>query len=367
MRLAYITRVLVPSRAAQSMQIASMAKAFAEELGDDFFLQCGGKPVGDEPYSRRMLALDGSGSQRHLAACLSAVRLSLTDRRDTVVYTRDIAVAFTAILLGKQAVYEAHKAPVGSVPARILRWLGASKRFRLVVISGVLADYYAKRYGIPDARLLVAHSGVFPGSYESLQSIPKSVLRSDLGLPLNAFIVVHTGSLYRGRGAELFEQVVRSGEDVLFVQVGGEPDDIFYWKRYYQQRGLSNIQFVDRQPSDTVRRYQVAADLLFYMITTDTPTYWCCSPLKLFEYMASGTPILGSCIGSIKEILNENNAWCFSPERPDGIRASIADFRRDTALANRKSATALQQARKKYSWGVRAQRIIDFCNEGSER
>ena len=51
--------------------------------------------------------------------------------------------------------------------------------------------------------------------------------------------------------------------------------------------------------------YQKAADLLFYIISENWPIYWCCSPLKIPEYMANGTPILSSSIGSIKEFIDD--------------------------------------------------------------
>ena len=349
------------------MQISSMAKAFGAVLGNDFFLQCGGRPEGDEPYRRKRLAFEGSEAARYISACTSAVFQVLAHRRRSVVYTRDIAVAFSSVLCGGRAVYEVHKEPQGGVATWLFKRIVRSRRFRLVAISNALGRYFIEHFGLDDARLLVAHSAIFPEDYDALLDMPKQNVRSSLGLPPEGLLVVHTGSLYRGRGAELFEYVMGSSRDVLFVQVGGEPDDITYWKRYYLERGCTNIIFIERQPPDTVRRYQVAADLLFYMITTNTPTYWCCSPLKLFEYMASGTPILGSCIGSIREILTEDNAWCFSPERPDSIVTAIERFRRDRSLAVQKSATALHLARREYSWHSRAQRIINFCNEGSAR
>jgi len=318
-----------------------MARAFHGRLGKDFRLWCGGSPTGTEPFRRHRLPFGGIGPLRYPAVCfLAAVRVALD--RKTVVYTRDVAVAYTAVKLGGRAVYEAHKEPIGRAAKWLLRRLVPSERFRLVVISGALGDFYASRYAIPGSRLLVAHSGAWPEEYRSLRSVPKEELRRQLGLPASGLLVVHTGSLYRGRGAELFGSVAECGGDIVFLQIGGEPQDIDRWKSHYRALGIDNIRFIDRQPAGMVRKYQVAADLLFYMITEDTPTYWCCSPLKLFEYMSSGTPILGAVIGSIGEVLDEKRAYCFDPARPDDIRRAFGDFRRDGMASAGRAERALE-------------------------
>jgi len=336
-----------------------MARAFHRVLAGHFHLWCGGASIGSESYCRSDLPVRGSQAWRYLGACVQSA-LCVLGNRSATVYTRDVAVAFTAVLFGGRSVYEAHKEMKGWLVDWLMRRLARSGRFGIVAISQALASYYGNVYSIATGRMLVAHSGAWPDEYRELRLYGKRDLRRKLGLPEEGILVVHTGSLYKGRGAELFELVIGNRPDLLFVQVGGEPDDIAYWKDHYASLGISNIVFVERQPAGRVRQYQVAADLLFYMITKDTSTYWCCSPLKLFEYMASGTPILAACIGSVSEVLDESSAYCFDPERPETIISAFDRFLTDGG-ASARASRALSMAEQSYSWAQRARSVIRFC------
>jgi len=89
------------------------------------------------------------------------------------------------------------------------------------------------------------------------------------------------------------------------------------------------------------------------------------SPLKLFEYMASGVPIVASDLPSMKEILRHGeNAWLVRPGDPlalaEGIRILLSDRKRAESLAK----TAREDVRS-YTWEARAAQIIDLIRENT--
>ncbi|MFH1819657.1 MAG: glycosyltransferase [Pseudomonadota bacterium] len=354
MKLTYITRSAVSSPAAQARQIDAMARAFQARIGDDFQLVCGGAAV-QTAYRQRLLRWQCSERIRYAEACAVAMRDS-----SWTVYTRDIAVAGAAVAAGKLAVYEAHKEPRGKVAEILTRRLARSERFLLVAISGALGDYYRGAYGIPSHRLLVAHDGVFPEDYVELRSRDKFALRAECGLPQERFLIVHTGSLYKG-GAELFgAAAAAAGARSLLVHIGGTRRECEEWNRFYMDRGTENLRFIPHQPQDMARRYQVAADALLYVSTKSSPIYWCTSPLKLFEYMASGTPIIGSNLGSVAEVMNESNAFCFDPERPESVFEAVIACLSNRSEAQQRAERALHEANACYSWHIRVGKILDF-------
>ena len=356
MKLSYLTRVDISSKAAQASQIQSMGRAFYEKLGDDFILITGSLRNKDYPFPHKSVPFAKYPLLRYISACLVAVKRTLSNDEDAV-FTRDILVAAVVVALGGHAIYEAHKDPRGKLAHYLIKFLSKIDRFRLVSISQALSDYYGAQYAIPDDRRLVAHDGVFPEDYTELRNVPKKELRKGLGLPEEKIVIVHTGSLYKG-GAELFGTLVDGRKDVIFVQVGGSPAECENWTQHYAQRGICNIDFISHKAVDIVRKYQVSADLLFYVTTNKNPIYWCTSPLKLFEYMASGTPILGSNIGSVSEIINDSNAYVFNPDDEISINRSLNEYLSNRHDALKKSSLALDHASKKYSWSIRVSKII---------
>jgi glycosyltransferase involved in cell wall biosynthesis len=275
-----------------------------------------------------------------------------------VIYTRDIGVALLAAIFKWSVIYEAHKDPQGFFAKLIFSLTARFNCVRFVTISEALSTFYQLKYHVEKNRIHVAHDGVFIEKYDRLRSINKSIIRKSIGINFEKKIIMHTGSLYSGRGAEYFEVLLQNFPNILFVQVGGFPRDIEKWKKRYHC--YDNIIFVDHVENSTLIKYQMCADLLFFPMTKSTPTWWCCSPMKIFEYMATGTPILSVNIGSLGEILSEDNCIIFDTANPTSINDGVLRFLKNENNASQKANRALDHIRKKYTWKKRAQSICGF-------
>ena len=81
--------------------------------------------------------------------------------------------------------------------------------------------------------------------------------------------------------------------------------------------------------------------------------------MKLFEYMASGNPIVASDLPSIREILNETNAVLVKPDDSKELVNGVIKVLRDDDLSGKISKQALENI-KEYTWQKRADKIISF-------
>jgi glycosyltransferase involved in cell wall biosynthesis len=142
-----------------------------------------------------------------------------------------------------------------------------------------------------------------------------------------------------------------------FVQVGGNSKDINFLKSEF--KSFDNFIFIPHQDVESLIQLQLCSDALFYMITKETSTYWCCSPMKIFEYLASGKPIVASNIGSLNEILSKDVALLYDPEDRDSLQKALLKL--EEGSANQElSKNAISLVRQKYTWVIRAQQIISF-------
>lgn len=89
--------------------------------------------------------------------------------------------------------------------------------------------------------------------------------------------------------------------------------------------------------------------------------YW--SPLKLFEYMASGRPIVASDLPSIREVLTDgHNGILVEPGNPQALTAAIRRIQEDSALGDRLARQALADVRE-FTWDRRAARLEQLFHQ----
>lgn len=350
----------MPGPAAQSVQIEHMSRAFHNQLGDGFQLVASRAPgaVPAKPgFAVDWRAVTNRPSQPLTYA--NFVMAGIQAARHSPIFTRDIAAAAAAVATGGTALYELHRRPETLAARRLTRWLAGQKRAGFVCISQALADYYMREYGLAAERVIVAHDGAFPEDYARLNDAQRRALRDELGLPQDRLLLLHTGSVYKG-GAELFGDLIAPfGNKALFVHLGGSAAQLAPWRQHYAK--LTNIEFRTQVSRDVASKYQQLADYLVYINTHNNPLYWCTSPLKLFEYMASGVPIIGADLGSVGEVLTEELAFCFDANDPASIRAAATRAIRNPFGAAGRAAAARQAIEKEYSWHIRAERILSFA------
>jgi glycosyltransferase involved in cell wall biosynthesis len=76
--------------------------------------------------------------------------------------------------------------------------------------------------------------------------------------------------------------------------------------------------------------------------------YW--SPLKIFEYMAVGLPVVAPAVDRIVTLVgHERDGILYQPGEPDGLANAIACLR-DPSLRAKLGAAARARAVREYSW-----------------
>lgn len=112
-------------------------------------------------------------------------------------------------------------------------------------------------------------------------------------------------------------------------------------------------------PPATVPLYLRAADLLVIPNSAkDADSARFTSPMKLYEYMASGTPILASNVPSLREALTEETALFVTPDDAAALARGVSESlaHPDEALSRARKA---QEAARSHTWQERARRILE--------
>ena len=84
------------------------------------------------------------------------------------------------------------------------------------------------------------------------------------------------------------------------------------------------------------------------------------SPLKIFEYMSAGKPIVSSKLNVLKEVLTHNyNALLVKPDDVEEWIKSIKLLCDDEKLRQKIGNQALIDFNNKYKWEKRAENILE--------
>jgi glycosyltransferase involved in cell wall biosynthesis len=86
------------------------------------------------------------------------------------------------------------------------------------------------------------------------------------------------------------------------------------------------------------------------------------SPLKLFEYMAAGLPIVASGIGQVREILRDNETGLLvTPGDAAALTATLARVARDPDLRTRLGAAARAAVVRDRTWAAVVARVLQLA------
>jgi glycosyltransferase involved in cell wall biosynthesis len=383
MKIAVIAPTHIPARRANTIQVMKMTQALAN-LGHTIRLIAPGLPIpGEEGCQWEELAqqygllhpfpvewLAASSRLRRYDFAWQAVRRARQWDAD-LLYTRLPQAATMASILGMATILEIHDLPQGKIGPLVFRlFLKGRGAKRLVVITRTLALDLAEKLGAPALPpfTIIAPDGVdldryagLPNPAQARRALNQAREPSSPLLP-ERFTAGYTGHFYRGRGHELLLAIAERLPEITFLLVGGEAEDVARLRA--QAKGLKNVILTGFIPNVDLPLYQAACDVLLMPYQRqvaassggDIARYL--SPMKLFEYLACGRPILCSDLPVLHEVLNPENAVLLPPDEAQAWVNALTSLQAEPERRNELAAKA-HQAAVLYTWEARAAQVLD--------
>jgi len=174
-----------------------------------------------------------------------------------------------------------------------------------------------------------------------------------------ATLAVFAGAFRSWHGAINLVRAIRTLEqrgrrDIGAVMIGHGPE----WDRARDEaRGSLLIQFPNAIPHSRMPGALSHADIGVapFDVGAHGPLslgfYW--SPLKIFEYMAAGLPVVAPAVDRIPSLVaHEREGLLYDPSAADSLAGALVRLADDPALRTRLGAAARERAVRDYSWSA---------------
>ncbi len=387
MRITYYADIRFPLERANGIQTMETCHALAtrghrvslvvrpdtQAPARDPFAYYGLTPHADLRIERAVVS--GPAMARRLGYLSFSLGRAIGASRADILFTRDLGVASLLVSVPRRLrppiVYESHGyspdvtaalpdlVPSAARPSpRKLRRL-AAREARVwqaadgyVTITAGLREEMEARHGTR------AHVAVIPDGVRVGRLHTTPVVRNP-----SAPVVAYAGHLYAWKGVEVLLKALARLPDTRGLIVGGHPGepDLARLKALSATLAIGDrVTFTGLVEPRRVAVLLNDADVLALPNPPSVISTRFTSPLKLFEYMAAGRPIVASDLPSIREVLHhEVDALLVPPGDHEAMAAAVERLLADRALSARLAAAALAAA-PAYSWGRRAERLEMF-------
>lgn len=384
MNILYLSPSLLPSRSANSIHVVRMCEAFSQ-LGHDVVLVSGRSILSSQileqnvekyygvkfktvrllsfywPFSKVLNSILGPFS------FILYFLLRMKRWKPDLIISRNLYASFLITpFISRGLVFETHQLEQG-LRKYLQCKLIQSKRMHTIVISQALKQILEKHAGYPGFQPLIFHDAA-PTGIQRLSEEVKIKQRASLFGEKSTDgrfkkITGYFGHLYPGRGVDIIGELSNRHPDIAFMIFGGNEEQIRKLKKVDHAINFMVMGYVEpNEVTDLIGIMDILMMPYQKKVSigdnrSDTSCYM--SPMKMFEYMACGVPIIASDLPSIKEVLvDRHNCLLAKPDDVDSWSNCITCLCDDDELAQRIGNTAHNEYKEKYSWDLRAKKII---------
>ncbi|MCS7305981.1 MAG: glycosyltransferase family 4 protein [Thermoguttaceae bacterium] len=302
--------------------------------------------------------------ERIFALAWYAFRQAIQQRAE-VYHFHDPELLPVGVLLkrrtGAKVVYDVHE----DVPEQMLSkdWIPSLLRRPLAWLfhrwekwaAGRLDAVVVATEGI--AQKFPAHQPIVVHNFPDLRMWPNFPRRD---LQSRARMIVYAGGISRQRGAvemvQAMEYLKFSGP--VWLKLIGKFEPLELCQQLQSLPGYQRVQHLGWLAPERVYEHLREADVGLVCLHPE-PRYMVAWPVKLFEYMAAGLPVVVSDFPLWRQIVEGSGCGlCVNPLRPMEIAQAVDRLLSDPAEAQRMGQHGRQAVEQKYHWDLEAKKLL---------
>jgi glycosyltransferase involved in cell wall biosynthesis len=247
----------------------------------------------------------------------------------------------------------------------IKRAEGVATRYsgKLICVAPQIKLYLSEQFDCPPEKIEVISNGVNTKLFSPMYGSPLLVTwKERLGIRSSDTVIAYVGNLapWQGIGEviDIAFRLLSKNNDLKFLIVGEGPLKSLLLKKVLNSGYDRNIVFTGMVNHEEIPFIINLADICVAPLKVVTG-----SPIKVFEYMACGKPVVASRIEGLEFIETEGAGRLTLPEDIAGLEEALSELIREPLKRADMGHKGLQIARERFSWESRVGEIEDLLNK----
>ncbi|HWR25279.1 MAG TPA: glycosyltransferase family 4 protein [Methanosarcina sp.] len=237
---------------------------------------------------------------------------------------------------------------------------------KIIAITPGIRASLEKNYNIPGEKIVVISNGANTSLFKPLS---QETCRKELGLDLKVPFICFVGNLAPWQGVEYLVKaaplILSQSPECRFLIVGDGvmKDELIKLSR---ELGVENrFIFTGVIAYHRVPLYINASDVCAAPFIFARNAKIGLSPLKLYEYMACGKPVVASNISGVADALEASEGGIsIPPEDPIALAEAILELLKNPDLKTKLGSKGLSYVTENYSWYSVAKQVNGVCKSG---
>lgn len=239
------------------------------------------------------------------------------------------------------------------------RWI-CSNSYRTIVVSDVMKKILVEE-GVPGNKIIVMHNGINPDEFHP--AISGAAIRRQYGIEESKTVFGFVGWFRPWHGLDIVLKALKADEfnakgvHLMFVGDGPAYGDLY---RYTQENDLFDcVTFTGAIGRDVIPEYLAAFDIALQPSATEYA-----SPMKIFEYLAMGKPLIAPNQRNICEILtNGYDSVMFCVDDKNGLIDCMKSLIDCKSLVSDMGMNAVKTVElRKYFWQENAKKVVELIS-----
>ena len=275
-----------------------------------------------------------------------------------LVHTRDWNFVKAAVKNKIPTIYERHYYQDQKFEPEIVH----SPYFKIAVTQSEPIRQSLIEYGMPPEKAVWLHNG-FNESFLIRQPQEAEIWRQELLTNGRKQLVVYSGALYPFKGVDLLIDSAKELPEIQFVITGGTEPQVEAYQQLARGKNVENVKFLGWiLPRERLVSLFQAADILAHPHCAGKSADFT-NPVKFFQYMAAGTPIVATEIPPLMQFKTSPliASWCI-PDNPHKLAQSIL-YTLETYPRKIEGYAASIDFAQQFSWENRITKILSYIEE----